>query len=402
MHSKLEQCQGTKVILVRHGQSTYNSLGLYQGSSDASILTAAGYADARKTGEFLAGIKFDAVYFSSLQRAQETALEILDVIASGSNNISINITYQLRETDMPEWEGLAFKYVKENFPNKYRIWKQRPHEFFMEKSQRYFYPALDLYQRVQDFWKEVLARHIGKTLLIVAHGGTNRALISTALGIPPNHYHCIQQSNCAISVLHFPDGSLASGCLEAMNLASHVGEDIPKLQEGGKGLRLFLVISSAREAQTEKLTELLQDTCIDFSLNSADHSREMTQKLLQYHPHTLQLEASSEYLPEVLQKIILAKNTSNSQRLTTGLVVADKENIQHQIAQAIGLNYSEISRLKLEEGTISCIQYPGYHHPPILQAMSISPAEKDFNFIGGYRQLFQEEKSHAKAQRRKG
>ncbi|MEB3180018.1 MAG: histidine phosphatase family protein [Nostocaceae cyanobacterium] len=382
MHSKLEQCQGTRVILVRHGQSTYNALGLYQGSSDIPILTEAGYADACKTGEFLAGLKFDCVYFSSLQRAQDTALEILDVIASGTNNIFINITYQLRETDLPAWEGLAFKYVKENFPDEYRLWKQHPHEFFMEKSQRYFYPALDLYQRVQEFWQEVLPRHMGKTLLIVAHGGTNRALISTALGIPPNHYHCIQQSNCGISVLHFPDGSLASGCLEAMNLASHVGEDIPKLQEGGKGLRLFLVISSAREEQTEKLTQLLQDVCIDFSLTITDTSQEIVQQLLQYHPHTVQLQVSREDLPEVVQKIIIAKNTSNSQQLITGLVVADKETIQRQIAQGIGLNSSEISRLKLEEGTISCIQYPGSHHPPILQAMNISGGEKASDFIG--------------------
>ncbi|HAA32071.1 MAG TPA: hypothetical protein DCE56_35680, partial [Cyanobacteria bacterium UBA8553] len=33
---------GTRVILVRHGQSTYNLLGLYQGSSDESVLTQQG------------------------------------------------------------------------------------------------------------------------------------------------------------------------------------------------------------------------------------------------------------------------------------------------------------------------------------------------------------------------
>lgn len=66
MRSKLKECQGTRVILLRHGQSTYNALGLYQGSSDESVLTEVGRSDARKTGNFLKGLAFDAIYSSSL------------------------------------------------------------------------------------------------------------------------------------------------------------------------------------------------------------------------------------------------------------------------------------------------------------------------------------------------
>ncbi len=123
MRSKLEECQGTRVILVRHGQSTYNALGLYQGSSNESVLTETGYTDARRTGAFLKGLTFDAIYSSSLKRAQATAKEILGVMALDPN--TINLRYQLRETDMPAWEGLAFQYVRETFPEDYRIWKQQ-------------------------------------------------------------------------------------------------------------------------------------------------------------------------------------------------------------------------------------------------------------------------------------
>ncbi len=110
MQLKLEKSPGTRVILLRHGESTFNALGLYQGSSDASVLTEVGRRDARITGNFLKGIAFDAVYISSLQRAQETAKEILEVISIVPE--AVVITDKLRENDLPNWEGLAFQYVR--------------------------------------------------------------------------------------------------------------------------------------------------------------------------------------------------------------------------------------------------------------------------------------------------
>ncbi|NMG07573.1 histidine phosphatase family protein [Brasilonema sp. UFV-L1] len=378
MRSNFREYQETRVILVRHGQSTYNALGLYQGSSDESVLTEVGRSDARKTGAFLKGLAFDAIYSSSLRRSHETAKEMLGIIAPHINPNTILVTDKLRETDMPAWQGLAFQYVRETFPQEYRLWKQRPDEFRMEippnltqKSQRYIYPALNLYERVQQFWQEVLPRYIGKTLLLVTHGGTNRALISTALGISPNYYHCIQQSNCGISILNFANGSLESGQLEVMNLSSHVGEDLPKPQEGGKGLRLLLVPSNATAEQTENLAELLKDVNIEFSLSSIfDTSQEMTQQILQYHPETVQLEVLREDFPEVWQDVINTKSLANSHQLMTGLVIASKEILKRLICQAIGMSSDKIERLQVREGTISCIQYPGSHHPPILQAMN--------------------------------
>lgn len=127
--------KGTRVVLVRHGQSTYNALGLYQGKCDRPLLTETGYKDARLTGEFLKKLKFDAIYSSSLQRSQATAKEILKTISPQTNPNTINFTYQLRETDLPAWEGLAFQYVRENFSQDYHHWKQRPHEFCMQSGE---------------------------------------------------------------------------------------------------------------------------------------------------------------------------------------------------------------------------------------------------------------------------
>lgn len=385
MHSKLEECKATRVILVRHGQSTYNSLGLYQGCSNESVLTELGYSDARKTGNFLKGLKFDAIYTSSLKRAQQTAKEILEVVAPSLDPETIIVSDLLRETHLPAWQGKAFQYVKENFPQEYSNWKQRPHEFYMNltpqapslegKGER-FYPAIDLYDRVHKFWQQVLPRYVGKTLLLVVHGGTNRALISTALGITPDRYHCIQQSNCGISVLNFPDGTLESGRLEIMNLASHVGENLPT-QEGGKGLRLLLVPSGASAEPTNSLAEELKGVNIQFCFsNILDDSLTIIQDFIQHYQETTDLEFLGNDIPEVWQTKINNKIREKSSNLVTGLIVAKEEIIKSLIGEAIGMDLNQIERLQVTKGTLSSIQYPGSHHPPILQAMNISTVPK--------------------------
>ncbi|OKH21872.1 hypothetical protein NIES593_14485 [Hydrococcus rivularis NIES-593] len=386
MQSKLKG-RNTRVILLRHGQSTYNALGLYQGSSDRPNLTELGRQQAQLTGEFLKGIPFDAIYASPLQRAKETAKA---VVRSRTQDAypTIHIVPHLRETELPAWQGLSFQFVKEQFPEEYRCWKQRPHEFRMEiplaiqndsnfqlpietlKTKQYCFPALDLYDRIQKFWQEILPRHIGQTILIVSHGGTNRALISTALSVSPAHYHSIEQSNCAISILNFPDGCLESGQLEAMNRATHVGEKLPKSENG---LRLLLIPAETENPeQIQQLAQLLKDIAIDFSISGdLDNSHLITEQILQHHPTTVQLQVLREDFPQLWQQAINVRNKMNSSRSLTGSIVARDRVIQSFLGQVLGMNRDRLWRLHLHPGTISILHYPDSEHPPILRAMNI-------------------------------
>jgi probable phosphoglycerate mutase len=103
------------------------------------------------------------------------------------------------------------------------------------------------YEQAQQFWQEILSRHQGGTILIVAHNGINRCLITSALGIPPALYHSIQQSNCGINVLNFAGGWGELVQLESLNQTSHLGNPLPTPREGNRGLRLLLV----RHGETE-------------------------------------------------------------------------------------------------------------------------------------------------------
>ncbi|NEP17408.1 MAG: histidine phosphatase family protein [Leptolyngbya sp. SIO4C1] len=58
----------TRVIVVRHGQSTFNVKRIIQGHHDESVLTDTGEQQARQVGEVLSGITFDAAYSSPFKR----------------------------------------------------------------------------------------------------------------------------------------------------------------------------------------------------------------------------------------------------------------------------------------------------------------------------------------------
>ncbi|NKB18001.1 MAG: hypothetical protein HC770_07830, partial [Pseudanabaena sp. CRU_2_10] len=303
--------------------------------------------------------------------------------------LHVSIAHQLRETDLPNWQGLPFQFVKEEFPEAYRCWKHTPHQFWMEvggseeteadttsgnktpNTKQKFFPALDLYDRVQQFWQEILPRHIGQTILIVCHGGTNRALISTALCITPDRYHAIEQSNCGLSVLNFADGRLESGQLEVMNSATHVGETLPQIKEGETGQRLFLIPAEMSDRhQMFNLIHMLKSEAIDFSINT-DRSHKIAQQILQYHPKAIQLEALREDFLQLWQRSLDIKNQAPCDRLHTGIVVAHRDAISHFIERVLGITNTQSGRLSIQTGTVSVIRYPGSGQPPLLQAMNV-------------------------------
>ena len=76
----------TRVIIVRHGQSTYNIVRRIQGLLDESELTEKGRNDALKVGKALNHISFDAIYCSPLKRAKQTAKIIYDEIKANLDN----------------------------------------------------------------------------------------------------------------------------------------------------------------------------------------------------------------------------------------------------------------------------------------------------------------------------
>ncbi|MBE9235610.1 histidine phosphatase family protein [Anabaena aphanizomenioides LEGE 00250] len=302
----------TRVIIVRHGQSTYNIERRIQGRTDASNLTEKGQDDARKTGKALSNIAFKAIYTSPLNRAKTTAEIICSELVEKFGEIQVS--ENLVEVDLPLWAGMLSIDVKEKFPDDYSIWKKRPHELRMmindADGTREHFPVLALYAQAQQFWQEILPRHQGETILIVGHNGINRALISTALGIPPSGYHGLQQSNCNISVLNFAGGLGEPVQLESMNQTQHLGDTLPSLRPNHQGFRLLLVRHGETEwnrqgkfqgqidvplndngrSQAGKAGEFLKDVTFDFAFSSTMARPKETAEIILKHHEDIQLQ----------------------------------------------------------------------------------------------------------------
>ena len=66
-----------RLILIRHGLSSFNRDNRIQGRSDLSTLTKEGFNQANQAGKALKDIRIHAAYSSPLQRAVDTAKELL-------------------------------------------------------------------------------------------------------------------------------------------------------------------------------------------------------------------------------------------------------------------------------------------------------------------------------------
>ncbi|WP_421655691.1 histidine phosphatase family protein [Leptothermofonsia sp. ETS-13] len=303
------QSSPTRVILVRHGESSFNLERRVQGHWDKSTLTEKGQESARQVGDALNEMKFDAVYTSPLSRAKDTA----EIILSRLNTppaTPLQVSDSLKEINLVLWEGLLFTEVAEKYPEEYRNWQETPEKVRMvidgpDGRSMDFYPVLALYDQARDFWKDLLPRHVGQTLLIVAHSGINRALVSTAVGLPPDRYQSVHQSNCGISVLNFSGGWGDPVQLESLNLTAHLGELLPQPKQGRKGPRFLLVrhgetdwnrqkrfqgqidvpLNDMGRVQAQKAAEFLKSVPIQAAVTSPMlRPRETAEVILQYHP----------------------------------------------------------------------------------------------------------------------
>ena len=90
-----------KIYLIRHGETSWNTLGRLQGRTDIE-LNENGIRLAKITGEKLKDVHFDLAIASPLKRAYETAGLVL-----GDRNIPILTDERIEEISFGEWEGLC-------------------------------------------------------------------------------------------------------------------------------------------------------------------------------------------------------------------------------------------------------------------------------------------------------
>jgi probable phosphoglycerate mutase len=163
----------TTLILVRHGETDWNRDGRWQGHADAP-LNDRGREQARALADELADENVAAVYSSDLSRARETA----EIVAARLNR-PVDVDARLREVHVGGWSGLTTEEIETRFPDDVARWRAEDPQHTFDGGESY----AAMGERVVAALEEIAARHPGKHVLVVLHGGPIRALLAHAAGI---------------------------------------------------------------------------------------------------------------------------------------------------------------------------------------------------------------------------
>jgi 2,3-bisphosphoglycerate-dependent phosphoglycerate mutase len=192
----------TTILLARHGESDWNHSKRWQGFADRP-LTELGRCQASELAERLADTELDAVYSSDLQRARTTAEAV-----AHPRGLAVSAMPDLREVDVGSWSGLSRAEAEERFPDGYRRWLEGSEGWEDGET----YEAMSA--RVVGAIGQIAAEHPGGRVLVVAHGGSIRAIHAAALGVDVHTYRRVQrvEPNATLSAICVDDGRLTELC----------------------------------------------------------------------------------------------------------------------------------------------------------------------------------------------
>ncbi len=201
------------LVLVRHGESEWNALGLWTGWRDIP-LTEKGREEARRAAQALRDIPFDLAFTSKLVRAQQTLDEI---------------KRELHLEDLPTIEDAALNerdYGDLTAKNKWQVEKEYGTEQFLKWRRSWDYPVpggetlKDVYARVAPFYERYILPELraGKNVLVAAHGNSLRALVKHLEQIPDDEIPKLEIGTGEVYVYQVdPDGRIVSKEIRAAN-----------------------------------------------------------------------------------------------------------------------------------------------------------------------------------------
>jgi broad specificity phosphatase PhoE len=214
----------TTILLARHGESDWNRAKRWQGHADRP-LTDLGREQAHELAERLAETELDAVYSSDLQRARETG----EIVAK-SQGLDVLVLPELREVDVGSWSGLTRSEAEQRFPEAYARWAGGGEGW--DDGETYE----QLSARVVGAIYAIAADRPGERVLVVAHGGSIRAVHAAALGVDVHTYRRIRrvEPNATLSAVCVEDGRLTELC-QTENLDEFLVEDQERRRRAAAG-----------------------------------------------------------------------------------------------------------------------------------------------------------------------
>jgi len=199
-----------KIYLIRHGESIGNAKGIHQGQKNDFSLSELGRKQADLLKKRFENLKIDAVYSSDLIRAKETA----NFISKPRKLITLT-DKRLRERDfgligekeniMKEWNNFLRQQIEKGINPK----EATPEEGESDK---------DHFDRVNSFFEDLKKNHSKEeTVLVVAHGGTNKVAFGVIGHFSEKEMYKTPQGNTCVNELIYESGKWKVRKINCMN-----------------------------------------------------------------------------------------------------------------------------------------------------------------------------------------
>jgi glucosyl-3-phosphoglycerate phosphatase len=200
-------------VLVRHGETTWNADGRWQGQGGEG-LSERGAAQAARTAHHLAASFGDAMLVA--RSDSQRVIETVEPLAARLD-VPVVADPRLREIDVGGWSGRTRAEVQQLDPGgwtAYRAGEDVPIGGGESVSQ--------MRRRIVAALHDIVARVGAGTAIIVGHGWALRAGVAELLAVPGGESALPRMSNCAVTIL---DGSRGTFDLVSYGECAHLEAD---------------------------------------------------------------------------------------------------------------------------------------------------------------------------------
>jgi broad specificity phosphatase PhoE len=185
---------GLLLLLVRHGQSTYNVEGRLPGQLPGISLTDEGRRQAQRAAIALSGLPLAAVVSSPLERARETA----DIIARGWA-LPIKVDSRLMDIDVGAWSGEKLDDLNKTDP-RWKSFVEHPNQA-PEGVESFSVVQARAVASVEDIRQDTA---LGPFVVLVAHADVVKLILAHYTGMETERARFLVVGNASISALAFP------------------------------------------------------------------------------------------------------------------------------------------------------------------------------------------------------
>lgn len=203
----------TKLLLIRHGESTANRHNIFAGQIDPE-LEEKGIMQAKATADYIASdFKIDKIYSSDLQRAYKTSLCLSEILG-----IEVIKDKNLREINGGIWENSNYNELKTLYPSEFQKWIDDTGNSYCPGGET----VKELSERIMTALTKIAKENENKTVAVFTHATSIRVaqtIIET--GTLDEMKNIDWVSNASVTILNYDNDKWI---IEKVSIDEHLKE----------------------------------------------------------------------------------------------------------------------------------------------------------------------------------